>query len=345
MQRQCNSTDNTGHAASVSDSVGQRHKPQHSKKSLEAKDVSLYKPFRAEYSELWIDDGIGIHCGHSYCIPSNKQSRTWHRYAADACNNNAHMRPCRFISALHFCYLFPQWDLGKHCWRQLQCFQKRRIGILRRAHRRRAFRLDISARKKASFYEYAAVIVPAIPLAHAIGRIGCFLAGCCYGRIVDTPISVCYHNPIGGAPVGVPVFPIQLVESACNILVFVILLIYTRKRLKAGSVLFLYAILYGIERFCLEYFRADEIRGIFLGLSTSQWISIAMIIFGIVGFVLARRRENRINKVQSGEQIQTEPLSDNIHSENSPSNVGWCSRLLSSNQIVMHYFNRCINLE
>ena len=80
--------------------------------------------------------------------------------------------------------------------------------------------------------------------------------------------------------------------------------------------------MYGIERFCLEYFRADEIRGIFLGLSTSQWISIAMIIFGIVGFVLARRRENRINKAQSGEQIQTEPLSDNIHSENSPSNVG-----------------------
>ena len=176
--------------------------------------------------------------------------------------------------------------------------------------------------KKASFYEYAAVIVPAIPLAHAIGRIGCFLAGCCYGRIVDTPISVYYRNPIGGAPVGVPVFPIQLVESACNILVFVILLIYTRKRLKAGSVLFLYAILYGIERFCLEYFRADEIRGIFLGLSTSQWISIAMIIFGIVGFVLARRRQNRINKAQSGEQIQTEPLSDNIHSENSPSDVG-----------------------
>ena len=176
--------------------------------------------------------------------------------------------------------------------------------------------------KKASFYEYAAVIVPAIPLAHAIGRIGCFLAGCCYGRIVDTPISVYYRNPIGGAPVGVPVFPIQLIESACNILVFVILLIYTRKRLKAGSVLFLYAILYGIERFCLEYFRADEIRGIFLGLSTSQWISIAMIIFGIVGFVLAHRRENRINKAQSGEQIQTEPLSDNIHSENSPSNVG-----------------------
>lgn len=182
--------------------------------------------------------------------------------------------------------------------------------------------MDISARKKASFYEYAAVIVPAIPLAHAIGRIGCFLAGCCYGRIVDTPISVCYRNPIGGAPVGVPVFPIQLVESACNILVFVILLIYTRKRLKAGSVLFLYSILYGIERFCLEYFRADEIRGIFLGLSTSQWISIAMIIFGIVGFVLARRRENRISKTMNDEHSQTEPLSDNIHSENSPSNVG-----------------------
>ena len=69
--------------------------------------------------------------------------------------------------------------------------------------------------KKASFYEYAAVIVPAIPLAHAIGRIGCFLAGCCYGRIVDTPISVYYRNPIGGAPVGVPVFPNPHVISWC----------------------------------------------------------------------------------------------------------------------------------
>lgn len=145
--------------------------------------------------------------------------------------------------------------------------------------------------KKQRFLDYAACIVPSVPLAHAIGRVGCFLAGCCYGRCIDTPISVIYKNPIGGAPVGVPVFPIQLVESCCNIIIFIILLLYTRKNIKRRSVLFLYMLLYGIERFFLEYGRYDEIRGIFLGLSTSQWISIAMVVGGIIGFILLHRHE------------------------------------------------------
>lgn len=147
--------------------------------------------------------------------------------------------------------------------------------------------------KKERFLDYAAVIVPTIPLAHAIGRVGCFMAGCCYGRCIDTPISVIYKNPIGGAPVGVPVFPIQLVESACLLIIFAILLIYTAKNLKRKSALFLYMLLYGIERFILEYFRHDEVRGIFLGLSTSQWISILMVVGGLLGFILLHRYERR----------------------------------------------------
>lgn len=147
--------------------------------------------------------------------------------------------------------------------------------------------------KKQRFLDYAAVIVVSVPLAHAIGRVGCFLAGCCYGRCIDTPISVIYKNPIGGAPTGVPVFPIQLVESCCLLVIFVILLLYTRRNLLKRSTLFLYMLLYGIERFILEYFRYDEIRGIFLGLSTSQWISIAMVIGGIIGFILLYRYEKK----------------------------------------------------
>ncbi len=148
--------------------------------------------------------------------------------------------------------------------------------------------------KKEKVWDYAAIIVPTIPLAHAVGRIGCFLAGCCYGKCVDTPISVIYTNPIGGAPVGVPVFPIQLVEAACNIVVFIILMLYVGKQMKRGSVLFLYMILYGIERFVLEYFRFDEIRGILFGLSTSQWISIAMVVVGVIGLILSVRRERNM---------------------------------------------------
>lgn len=150
--------------------------------------------------------------------------------------------------------------------------------------------------KKEPIRDYAAIIVPTIPLAHAVGRVGCFLAGCCYGKCMDTAISVIYRNPIGGAPVGTPVFPVQLVESACNIVVFIVLMLYVGKNFKRGSVLFLYMILYGIERFGLEYYRFDEIRGIFLGLSTSQWISIAMVVIGAIGLFVSMGRERRVQE-------------------------------------------------
>lgn len=150
--------------------------------------------------------------------------------------------------------------------------------------------------KKEPIRDYAAIIVPTIPLAHAVGRVGCFLAGCCYGKCMDTAISVIYRNPIGGAPVGTPVFPVQLVESACNIVVFIVLMLYVGKNFKRGSVLFLYMILYGIERFGLEYYRFDEIRGIFLGLSTSQWISIAMVVIGAIGLFVSMGRERRLQE-------------------------------------------------
>jgi len=167
--------------------------------------------------------------------------------------------------------------------------------------------------KKERVWDYAAIIVPTIPLAHALGRVGCFLAGCCYGKCVHTPISVIYENPIGGAPVGVPVFPIQLVEAACNIVVFVILMLYVGKKLKRGSVLFLYMILYGIERFVLEYFRYDEIRGIFLGLSTSQWISIAMVIIGVIGMALTYKKESLSLKLQSIEGCDAAEAADGVN--------------------------------
>ena len=146
---------------------------------------------------------------------------------------------------------------------------------------------------KLSFPDYVAVITPSIPLAHAIGRVGCFCAGCCYGKEIDCALSVIYTHPIGGAPTGVPIFPVQLLESVLNLIVFAVLLIYARKRIKSMTVMFLYFILYGIERFGLEYLRADEIRGIFLGLSTSQWISIAIFTVGVVGFTVVTIREKK----------------------------------------------------
>lgn len=146
---------------------------------------------------------------------------------------------------------------------------------------------------KLSFSDYVSVIAPSIPLAHGIGRIGCFCAGCCYGKEIDCAISVIYTHPIGGAPTGVPLFPVQLLETVLNLILFAILLIYARKRMKSLTVMFLYFIMYGIERFSLEFLRADEIRGIFWGLSTSQWISIGMFVIGVVGFIIFTLKDKK----------------------------------------------------
>ncbi len=125
-------------------------------------------------------------------------------------------------------------------------------------------------------------IVPFIPLGHAIGRVGCFLAGCCYGMEYSGPLAVYYPK----APLkfmdfpefGVGYFPVQLLESLLDLVIFGILLVYTKKERQRGNVLFAYIMMYAIMRFCTELFRGDAVRGIHFSVSTSQWISIVLIV-------------------------------------------------------------------
>ena len=122
--------------------------------------------------------------------------------------------------------------------------------------------------------------VPAIPLFHFFGRIGCFLAGCCYGIQWEGPLSVTFEHSIG-APNGVPLLPIQLIEAAANLLTFGILLAFDQKTRKPLQNLGLYLMIYSVERFVLEFFRGDLIRGFFLNVSTSQWISLILLPAGL----------------------------------------------------------------
>ena len=114
------------------------------------------------------------------------------------------------------------------------------------------------------------VCVPAMPLFHAFGRIGCFLTGCCYGKELSHPIQlgVLTLNRV----------PTQLIESVSEISLFIILLIVERKR-KETDLLRIYLVAYAVIRFINEFFRGDEIRGVFLGLSTSQWISLMILVY------------------------------------------------------------------
>lgn len=179
-------------------------------------------------------------------------------------------------------------------------------------------------RQRVPVLEAADVLAPAIALGHAFGRIGCFLAGCCYGGFC-TPaehadgaacaVGVVY--PLATDPTGkpdlmfnyawqhqveleliaptatqtLPVIPVQLFESAGNFLLAALLVFLWLRRRHAGQIFGLYLILYSILRFGLEYLRGDTSRGVYFGgwLSTSQMISIATLVAGIVLFWIVRR--------------------------------------------------------
>ena len=129
---------------------------------------------------------------------------------------------------------------------------------------------------------YAGKEVAQIALAHACGRIGCFLAGCCYGRETDSFLGVVFPEH-SMAPSGVKLLPTQLFSSAGDFLIMAILLLYSRKTRPKGRTGALYLILYGIGRFLIEFLRADD-RGTVGSLSTSQFISIGIVAVGLILF-------------------------------------------------------------
>lgn len=137
------------------------------------------------------------------------------------------------------------------------------------------------------------VLTSAISLGHAFGRVGCFFAGCCYGCESEF-LGVVYKNSESFAPIGVSLFPIQLVEAIFELFLFAFLVIIGKRFHGARLCLPLYLVMYPTFRFFAEFFRGDEIRGICMGLSTSQWISI---IVGIAGGIILFFRLKRKNQL------------------------------------------------
>lgn len=151
---------------------------------------------------------------------------------------------------------------------------------------------------KIDAWDYISNYTFAIPLAHAFGRIGCFLAGCCYGKPYHGPFAVVFPEDSLIAPAGIELFPVQIVESICLFVIAIVLFLLYWFR-KCDYTLPTYFILYGIVRFVLEFYRYDEYRGRFLWLYTSQWISIVMVMAGIV-WIIIRANKNKKNKEQEG---------------------------------------------
>ncbi len=142
-----------------------------------------------------------------------------------------------------------------------------------------------------------------LPLSHAIGRIGCFLFGCCYGSVCHLPCAVRFpkdspayidHYNHGlltpGADSSLPVHPTQLYESTMNLGIFLFLLTVRKGQRFRGQIAMNYLILYGAGRFLIEFVRGDESRGTWGWFSTSQWMCILMIGGGIFGYLKLRQR-------------------------------------------------------
>lgn len=128
-------------------------------------------------------------------------------------------------------------------------------------------------RYSVSFAVTVSIFTPAVPLFHVFGRIGCFLGGCCWG--MEVPWGIAFSQSLA-APNHVRLFPVQLVESGLNLILFVVLAVLSRRLSRKWMVFPIYVIAYGILRFVLEFFRGDVGRGLFL-FSTSQWVALLCI--------------------------------------------------------------------
>lgn len=142
--------------------------------------------------------------------------------------------------------------------------------------------------KNIVFMDYFDLAAPSIALAQGFGRIGCFLAGCCYGRETESFLGVVFpENSM--APAGVKVLPTQLFSSAGDFIIMVLLLVYSSKPRKTGETGTLYITLYAVGRFLIEFLRNDDRGGLWI-LSTSQWISLVMLILAVVLTVRIRKK-------------------------------------------------------
>lgn len=134
--------------------------------------------------------------------------------------------------------------------------------------------------RKLNLGDYSDCFAVGIPLFHCVARVGCFMTGCCYG--IKSDFGFTTTESLVHSADGVNRFPVQLLESGVNLLIFVALLILFKKGIMKRQLLLCYLTVYGVARFFIEFLRGDAYRGIYFGLSTSQWISIAVVAVSLI---------------------------------------------------------------
>jgi phosphatidylglycerol:prolipoprotein diacylglycerol transferase len=168
-------------------------------------------------------------------------------------------------------------------------------------------------RKGIDFWNAADIVMVVLPIGHAFGRIGCHLAGCCFGGVCPAPMGIkvpaqtlpdgnLWPNAFSdhlergllqpGAMVSLPVHPVQIYEAGGLLLLSAGLAWLALRPHSRGLLFGLYLVGYGVLRFGLEFLRGDEVRGLYFGglLSTSQLLSLGLIAAGAVVLATMRQR-------------------------------------------------------
>lgn len=140
---------------------------------------------------------------------------------------------------------------------------------------------------KLPFLKTLDAFAPGVALGHSIGRLGCFSAGCCWGKETHLPWAVTFHNPdawaITGVPLEVPLHPSQLYEFGTEAILFGFLYWRFNRAHEPGKIMGLYLVFASIARFMIEFTRAPEETPPFgLPFSPAQWICVATALAGIV---------------------------------------------------------------
>lgn len=162
--------------------------------------------------------------------------------------------------------------------------------------------------KKQNFLQYFDLVMPSIALAQGFGRMGCLLAGCCYGEQTTNAFHLVFHTS-DFAPNGVALVPTQPISSFLDFLNFFTLVSISKRTKADGQVAGFYLVFYSIGRFILEFFRGDLERGQVGSLSTSQFISIFIFLIGLLLIIVCGLYSRRTVAM---EEAETEPSEEPV---------------------------------
>lgn len=143
-----------------------------------------------------------------------------------------------------------------------------------------------------NFWIIGDIIAPCASLGQAIGRIGCFMAGCCYGKSTNIPWAVTFHNPNSLAPLNIPLHPTQLYHFlACLIIFFCLMWLWKHKSFD-GQVFLWYLLMHSLQRLIIERFRGD-LQPVLGNMTLTQFISIVVLLTAGISIIVRKKHINK----------------------------------------------------